>query len=186
MPLVLSIFAQGLRSNHFLNSSWKQSILKKFWDTLQTSSRHPPDFFHTPISHPQSNQRIMPLWGPTCKIARFQAELKFSSWTRVWQSNPYCKWRREASRSAGARIAWGPHIFSESSYFKRLEEIISVSSDIVHFSTKTPVSCQFYKPHTIILDTWRLHKGYCQAPIQLDARKYRVSQNKVYLMYTIL
>ena len=27
----------------------------------------------------------MPLCGPTCKIARFQAKLKFPSWTRVWQ-----------------------------------------------------------------------------------------------------
>ena len=28
---------------------------------------------------------IMPLRGPTCKFARFQAGLKFPSWTRVWQ-----------------------------------------------------------------------------------------------------
>ena len=29
--------------------------------------------------------KIIPLRGPTCKIARFQAKLKFPSWTRVWQ-----------------------------------------------------------------------------------------------------
>ena len=29
--------------------------------------------------------KIMPLCGPTCKFARFQAGLKFPSWTRVWQ-----------------------------------------------------------------------------------------------------
>ena len=29
--------------------------------------------------------KIMPLRGPTCKIARFQEGLKFPSWTRVCQ-----------------------------------------------------------------------------------------------------
>ena len=28
-----------------------------------------------------TSRKIMPLRGPTCKIARFKAELKFSSWT---------------------------------------------------------------------------------------------------------
>ena len=28
---------------------------------------------------------IVPLRGPTCNIAKFQAMLKFPSWTRVWQ-----------------------------------------------------------------------------------------------------
>ena len=29
--------------------------------------------------------KIIPLHGPTCKIARFQAGLKFPCWTKVWQ-----------------------------------------------------------------------------------------------------
>ena len=33
------------------------------------------------VSRVDTGRKIMPLRGPTCKIARFQAELKFPSWT---------------------------------------------------------------------------------------------------------
>ena len=73
-------------------------------DSNQTPSRHLLDILHTTLRHPPNSSllycikvgfstkagvgwvadphcRIMPLHGPTCKIARFQAELKFPSWT---------------------------------------------------------------------------------------------------------
>ena len=33
--------------------------------------------------------KIIPLRGPTCKIARFQAKLKFPSWTECGKNIPY-------------------------------------------------------------------------------------------------
>ena len=41
--------------------------------------------------------KIMPFRGPTCKIARFQAGLKFPSWTQVWKS---IKAEKQKSRKA--------------------------------------------------------------------------------------
>ena len=70
-------------------------------NTFQTLSWHPPDTLCTLTRHQPNISflgyiennfqlgrwvggsccRIMPLRGPTCKFARFQAELKFPSWT---------------------------------------------------------------------------------------------------------
>ena len=40
-----------------------------------------------PMSWVVPSRKIMPLCGPTCKIARFQAELKFPSWTECGNSD---------------------------------------------------------------------------------------------------
>ena len=36
-----------------------------------------------------TSRKIMPLRGPTCKIARFQAELKFPSWTECGNTSGF-------------------------------------------------------------------------------------------------
>ena len=57
--------------------------------TFQTPYRHPSAFEIALKSYPvwwwwwwlANTYIVMPLHGPTCKIARFQVELKFPSWT---------------------------------------------------------------------------------------------------------
>ena len=81
----------------FLNSSTRVAkyygpflenffLLRKIhvtWTILEISSKI---FFYIVTSGwVVIGSKIMTLFSPTCKITRFQARLKFPSWTRVWQ-----------------------------------------------------------------------------------------------------